>query len=301
MNQYLLLLGPALGFVFGAFFTWFLIYSRMRQIEKNAAVEKKELQDQLNMHIEQVKNGEKEMVRLKSRLEDVETSSSLSKKQLEEALNTGKSELEKRLTLEERVKKIEILEKVVSDLKQFENEAVSLREKNQNYESAMQEKKEAQAKQAEEIHALKKEILEAKRKNEETTDRLKDLAVLRERARKLEEENCNLLKENEQLRNIETQLRQINEIKELYARTVEENQSFRNQDLARHFLQIKQGLQQSVKAYNRMLHLVNNPILDDDRIIEIDTDLPEMSEEQMLDHLDADHGQLENFDGAKNE
>lgn len=52
MNQYFLLLGPASGFVLGVFFTWFLTYARMRQIEQNASTEKEKMQQEL----EQLKN-----------------------------------------------------------------------------------------------------------------------------------------------------------------------------------------------------------------------------------------------------
>jgi hypothetical protein len=129
-------------------------------------------------------------------------------------------------------------------------------------------------------------------------DRVKEAAVLRERAKKLEEENCNLLKENEQLRNIENQLRQINEIKEMYSRTIEENQTFRNQDMVRHFMEIKDGLQQSIKAYNRMLEMVDNPMLDDNRIIEVAAEKPALSAEELLDSIENDTDELEKIDGA---
>jgi hypothetical protein len=85
----------------------------------------------------------------------------------------------------------------------------------------------------------------------------------------------------------------------MYSRTIEENQSFRNQDIARHFVQIKQGLQQSIKAYNRMLHLVNNPLLEDDSIIEIENDSPIQSEEEMLASLETDTTELDKIDGVK--
>lgn len=295
MNQYLLLLGPALGFILGVFFTWFLTYSRMRQVEKNAVDEKKQLESKL----EQAKENESELAMAKNSLEETRARFSAAQEEIEAGRQELSREKDLRLTLEERVKKIELLEKVISELKKFEHEVVTLREKNQNLETILSEKKKAGEELQTRIDSLQKELKEAQDKSESLHDRLKDLAVLRERSKKLEEENCNLLKENEQLRNIETQLRQIAEIKELYSRTVEENQSFRNQDIARHFVQIKQGLQQSIKAFNHMLNLVNNPLLEDTNIIEIDNESPVKSEEEMLNEIEADTGELEKLDGVK--
>lgn len=295
MNQYLLLLGPALGFVLGVFFTWFLTYSRMRQVEKNAADEKKQLETSLD----QAKQNETELALARSSLEQAQSQACSLKEDIEKRSQDLKRETELRLTLEERVKKIEALEKVINDLKKFEHDVVALREKNQGFELAVTEKKAALKDAHNEIETLKNDLKTAQEKADAQVERLKELAVVRERAKKLEEENCNLLKENEQLRNIETHLRQITEIKELYSRTVEENQSFRNQDIARHFIQIKQGLQQSIKAYNRMLHLVNNPLLEDSSIIEIDNESPIFSEEEMLESVETDTADIEKIDGEK--
>lgn len=295
MNQYLLLLGPALGFVLGVFFTWFLTYSRMRQVEKNAADEKKQLETSLD----QAKQNETELALARSSLEQAQSQACSLKEEIEKRSQDLKRETELRLTLEERVKKIEILEKVINDLKKFEHDVVALREKNQAFELAISEKKAALKEAQNEIETLRNDLKISQEKADAQIERLKDLAVVRERAKKLEEENCNLLKENEQLRNIEAHLRQITEIKELYSRTVEENQSFRNQDIARHFIQIKQGLQQSIKAYNRMLHLVNNPLLEDSSIIEIDNESPVFSEEEMLESVETDTADLEKIDGEK--
>lgn len=295
MNQYLLLLGPALGFVLGVFFTWFLTYSRMRQVEKNAADEKKQLETSLD----QAKQNETELALARSSLEQAQSQACSLKEDIEKRSQDLKRETELRLTLEERVKKIEILEKVINDLKKFEHDVVALREKNQAFELAISEKKVALKEAQNEIETLRNDLKIAQEKADAQIERLKDLAVVRERAKKLEEENCNLLKENEQLRNIEAHLRQITEIKELYSRTVEENQSFRNQDIARHFIQIKQGLQQSIKAYNRMLHLVNNPLLEDSSIIEIDNESPIFSEEEMLESVETETADLEKIDGEK--
>jgi chromosome segregation ATPase len=295
MNQYLLLLGPTLGFVLGVFFTWFLMYSRMRQVEKNADAEKKQLESRLE------KSGENEsqLAVARNRLEEAQSSIESLKKQVEEKILSLNQEIEKRLVLEEKNKKIEILEKLIEDLKKFEHEAIKFREKNQNLEDLVSERNESLKDLQQRLDLAEQNLKNALEKNDEVNERIKELAVFRERSRKLEDENCNLLKENEQLRNIESQLRQISEIKEMYSRTIEENQSFRNQDIARHFVQIKQGLQQSIKAYNRMLHLVNNPLLEDDSIIEIENDSPIQSEEEMLASLETDTTELDKIDGVK--
>ncbi|MEW6710170.1 MAG: hypothetical protein AB1403_10145 [Candidatus Riflebacteria bacterium] len=295
MNQYLLLLGPALGFILGVFFTWFLSYSRMRQVEKSAADEKKELENRL----EQSRQNENELVKIRSRLEESQVNNDLLRRQHEEQLVKFRNENEQRLTLEERVKKIEVLEKVINDLKRFENESVALREKNHAFETTLSEKNDRIQELQNEAGSLKNEIRAAGEKIENLNDRLKELAVVKERARKLEEENCNLLKENEQLRSIDAQLRQMSDIREMYQRTIEENQSFRNQNIARHFIQIKQGLQQSIKAYNRMLHLIDNPLLEDGRIIEISAEGPELSEEETLNNIELDASELEKIDGVE--
>ncbi|GAB4267619.1 MAG: hypothetical protein Kow0029_02230 [Candidatus Rifleibacteriota bacterium] len=310
MNQYLLLLGPAMGFALGVFFTWFLTYARMRQVEKTAAEERKQLESRL----EQGKENEKELARLSSKLEDSQNLIAGLKKQIDEKSSLLIAEREKNSALEERIRKIEILEKVVNELKGFENEVVALREKNQNYETNLSEKKEQIQQLQKEVETLKAEVHTFQKKAEAQAERLRELAVIKERARKLEEENSNLLKENEQLRNIEAQLRQINEIKEMYGRTLEENQALKNADMVRHFVEIRDGLRQSIKAYNRMLEIVNNPLLDDNRIIEIEPDVgnelkdtgpsrlseenadENLSAEELLDKIPAETKDLEKED-----
>jgi hypothetical protein len=79
---------------------------------------------------------------------------------------------------------------------------------------------------------------------------------------------------------------------------VEENQSFRNENLARHFIEIKDGLQQSIKAYNRMLKLVDNPMLDDSKTIELEAPKSELSEEEILDETETDTSEIEKLDGV---
>lgn len=311
MNQYLLLLGPALGFALGVFFTWFLTYAKLRQAEKNAAEEKLLLEEKLN----EGKAAIEELAKVKNKYEESHTSNLGLKKQIEEKTARLNAEAEKRSALEERTKKIEILEKVISDLKAFEHEALSLREKSHNMETSLAEKKELLSRQQSELDTGKQELKIAQEKIEAMVERLKELAVVRERARKLEDENSNLLKENEQLRNMEAQLRQINEIKEMYSRTIEENQAFKNQDMVRHFMEIKDGLQQSIKAYNRMLEMVDNPMLDDNKMIEIEAkrsprvknatqaeshnagDESDFCEEEQLEKIETDTEDLEKVDG----
>jgi DNA repair exonuclease SbcCD ATPase subunit len=260
MNHYLLLMGPALGFILGMFFAWFLTYSRLKQVEREALEEK-------NLLSEQVEQGKE-------------------------------AEIEGRCALEERIKRIEELEKKLEELKGFEQEVATLREQNQNLLEQCSEKKSAAADLENDLKEARQDIKEALHRAETMHEKLKELAVVRERTRKLEEENSKLLKENEQLRNMEVQLRQINEIKEMYSRTVEENQSFKNQDMVRHFMEIKDGLQQSIKAYNRMLKLVDNPMLDDETTIEIEAAEGDLTEEQMLDHVAPDTDELEKLDGV---
>jgi hypothetical protein len=96
---------------------------------------------------------------------------------------------------------------------------------------------------------------------------------------------------------------------------MEENQALKNQDIARHFIKIKTGLQQSIKAYNSMLELVNNPLIEDSRIIEIakeeqrqdlqeekqedKKDFGKKSEEEIFDQMEPDTENLEKLDGTK--
>lgn len=305
MNQYLLLLGPALGFALGVFFTWFLTYARMRQVEKSADAEKLLLEDKLK----EGETAEKNLATAKGKLEADQATITGLKRQLEERTERFSEETKKCMTLEEKVKKIGLLEKVISDLKVFEHEVSSLRDKVQSQEIALAEKKDFNQRLQLDLDAAKTELKASLEKIESTHEQIKEIAIIRERAKNLEQEN-------EQLRNIEAQLRQINEIKEMYSRTVEENQTFKNQDMVRHFMEIKSGLQQSIKAYNHMLEMVNNPMLDDNRIIEIgrendtvsgDFQKPDkmsgttneiMTEEESLDQIETETEELEKVDGV---
>jgi chromosome segregation ATPase len=294
MNQYFLLLGPALGFILGAFFTWFLVYAKIKQVERAAEDEKKMFEER----IEQSKSAELELSGIKSRLEETKSQIERLQAQLEEKSVRLEQEADQRAALEERVTKIPVLEKTIEELKIFEQEVAAYKEKNQSLELHASEKRKMLEKAELDLDEGRKELKNAVKRIEDMQERLKELAIVRERARKLEEENANLLKENEQLRNIEAQLRQIDDIKEMYGHMVEENQSFRNENLARHFIEIKDGLQQSIKAYNRMLKLVDNPMLDDSKTIELEAPKSELSEEEILDETETDTSEIEKLDGV---
>ena len=250
MNHYYLLFGPAMGFVLGVFFAWFLMYSKMRLVEKTAADEKAELKNEIAA-TEEVRS---ELAEYKARLDDSRARIDGLQLKLDHEQDMLKNETQQRIGFEQKAKHVAELEAKVAML----------------------------------------------------TDQVKELAVLRERSQKLERENSNLLQEAEQLRHFEAQLSQISEIKEIYNRTLEENQNLRNQDIARHLMAMKDGLQQSIKAFNRVMRMADNPLLTD--TIEIQPakkaekkeDPDETSGElEQLDAINDDTTELDKFEGVE--
>ena len=275
MNPYLSTMGPAIGFVLGIFFTWFLMYSKVKTVERNSEIEN-------NKKIAEI-----------------------------DALKTAKEELNSaKARAEERILALEPLVKQVAELKQYEAEVISLREKlqsSQQHSTELSKQLEADKERISELQIAQKS---ANEKIEKLEEQIREFSATKERMRSLEQENASLLKENEQLQNIEAHLKQIDEIKDMYGRSLEENQILRDEQMVRHFTDIKDGLRQSIQAYNRMLGMIDNPLLADSRIIEIEMDKsekvkpaasPERTVEEDLDNLETETDDLKKIDGDTDE
>ena len=144
----------------------------------------------------------------------------------------------------------------------------------------------------------------------ELQNQTKELPLVKERLESEKQKNEQLKSENQKLCEIQTKLSQIDEIKQMYSESIQENQAFRSEELAKHFIDIKDGLKQSIHAYNRMLNLVDNPLLSDSRIIEIDAPKIEAETEtanhkktveEDLDKMDNDTDDLKKLDGENDE
>lgn len=300
-HQYLLLLGPALGFVLGVLFTWFITYSKTKFVEKKAADTEKGL-------LEKIAGLEAIADKFKTVEQRLQSSNELAdklEKQLQEATTELKHEVEERATLEEKVKKIEILEKNIEDLKKSERESIKFQEKLSSAEATLAETRKSLAEKQEEISEFKVRIDNLSEELSESKDKNAEFSVLAEKVKSLEEVKKQLLVENEQLRAMKDQLSQLDEIKQMYGKSLEENHILRNQDLAKHFVEIKDGLEQSIKAYNKMLNLVDDPALTDNKVIEIeakkttaeDDSKLGISEEEILDKFENDTDDLTKIDG----
>lgn len=275
MNPYISTMGPAIGFVLGIFFTWFLMYSKIKTVERNSEIE--------------------------------------SKKQAEEidSLKTVKEELSSaNARVEERKKALEALEKQVAGLKQYETEAISLREKVQSVQQQVADLNRQLENERKNCSELQNELKSKNEKIDQLNEKVGSFSATKERMRSLEQENASLLKENEQLHNIENHLKQIDEIKEMYSQSLEEGEILRDEQMVRHFTDIKDGLRQSIQAYNRMLGMIDNPLLADSRIIEIDLDNTarvkpanglDKTVEEDLDELENDTEDLKKLDGEIDE
>lgn len=301
MNHYYLLLGPAMGFALGIFFAWFLMYSRMRLQESNASRDRAELEKKLEV----LSNVNIELKEVSIRLDESRANVERLQQQLAVESENCNQEMKKRSALEEQVKKIAHLEKHIAELREEEKQAAVLRQKLQDLETTSISIRRQFDNELNENSQLREELKSAANRYDNLSEKLRDFAVLRERSQKLEAENTNLLKENEQLRNMESQLKQLNEIKEMYSRSIEENQTFRNQDLARHLVAVKDGLQQSIKAFNSAMRLANNPLLTG--LVEIEPvskisgqadTRPDKVEEETLDEIEEETTEINQLEGV---
>lgn len=296
MNQYYLLLGPAAGFVLGVFFTWFLLYSRLKMQELNAARQLEDFKEK-TAEFDSVKQTLAEKT---ARLDEIHQTIENMKKQMTQENEKFATEIRLKSALEEQTKKIPILEKHIAELREEEKQAAVLRQKLQEQENHLSSTRRQYDNEVEENTQLREELKAAVSRYDNLSEKLRDLAVLRERTQKLEAENMNLLRENEQLRSMDSQLKQISEIKDIYHRTMEENQALKNQDMARHLQAIKDGLQQSIKAFNTVMRISNNPLLTDlveAEAVKIESHSDSIDEEMMLNEIDEDTSDLEKLEG----
>lgn len=296
MNQYYLLLGPAAGFVLGVFFTWFLLYSRLKMQELNAARQLEDFKEK-TAEFDSVKQTLAEKT---ARLDEIHQTIENMKKQMAQENEKLATEIRLKSALEEQTKKIPILEKHIAELREEEKQAAVLRQKLQEQENHLSSTRRQYDNEVEENTQLREELKAAASRYDNLSEKLRDLAVLRERTQKLEAENMNLLRENEQLRSMDSQLKQISEIKDIYHRTMEENQALKNQDMARHLQAIKDGLQQSIKAFNTVMRISNNPLLTDlveAEAVKIESHSDSIDEETMLNEMDEDTSDLEKLEG----
>lgn len=297
MNPYYLLLGPTAGFVLGAFFTWFLLYSKLRLQEINSSKQISALEEKFSS-FDSVKQ---ELAEKNVRLDEMQQNLENMKSQLRQESEKFSAEIRQKSALEEQAKKIPILEKHIAELREEEKEAAVLRQKLQNLENLISSTRKQYDNEVEENSHLREELKAAATRYDNLSEKLREIAVLRERTQKLEAENINLLHENEQLRGMETQLKQITEIKDIYHRTMEENQALRNQNMARHLQAIKDGLQQSIKAFNTVMRISNNPLLTDlveAEAVKVETSSESVDEESGLDKIIEETSDLDKIEGA---
>jgi len=295
MNQYYLLLGPAAGFVLGVFFTWFLLYSRLRLQELNAARQQADFKEK----IAEFDSVRQSLAEKTARLDEIQHSIENMKQQMAQENDKLSTEIRLKSALEEQTKKIPILEKHITELREEEKQAAVLRQRLQELENQINSTRRQYENEIEENSQLREELKAAATRYDNLSEKLRDIAVLRERTQKLESENINLLRENEQLRNMDSQLKQISEIKEIYNRTMEENQALKNQDMARHLQAIKDGLQQSIKAFNTVMRISNNPLLTDlveAEAVKIEDHSNSLDEEVALNNVDENTSDLEDLD-----
>jgi chromosome segregation ATPase len=299
MNHYYLLFGPAVGFFMGAFFAWFLMYSRLRMTETAAGKEKSALEEQLASFksvSEDLEARNSLLAESRNRIEKLE-------RQLDQESEKTAREIKAKNLLEEQLKKIPVMEKHINELREEEKQAAVLRQKIADQENSMLSLRRQFDNEQHENNQLREELKSAAARYENLSEKLRDLALLQEKVIRLEKDRTALAKENERLQDMQMQLKQLGEIKEMYNRTVEENQSFRNQDMARHLVAVKAGLQQSIKAFNNAMRIANNPLLTG--LVEVDNNSAERmqthvlkngNEEILIDHT-GDSSELKDKEG----
>lgn len=314
MNPDISALWPVAGFFLGCLCAWLVMYSKARAFERITKVETQKFLARiksLENSSELVKNLEHELKATQTAVAKVEFEQQETKKQLAEKdteLVETKKLLEEKQALVETLKednsRLSAWEKVSDDLNSevdgLKNDCNKLQAQKDELVSQLENQKN-------ENIQLSRELARASQKIDGLSEKTSQNKVFEERARNLEQKNLELQKEIERLQDIQEQLEQLKEIKQMYKQSINDNQDLKNEHLARHFVDIKAGLQQSIRAYNSVLTMVDSPALADSKIIEIGHDTTQdalqnqTDQEKTEDKDELDENQLDSFEPDTND
>lgn len=151
----------------------------------------------------------------------------------------------------EKDRRLGQLEQRVRELEEKSAEVTSLQERLKNREHQLGESKQVHARAFEELEKLKKDLMSEIARRSAAEERLNRIVSLEGQVRELDEKNTALVRENAELAKTRERLDKLEALKDVYAKTLEENMFLKQQNMARSFFEIRKGLEKAVQAYNQ--------------------------------------------------
>ena len=147
--------------------------------------------------------------------------------------------------------RIDVLERRIRELEERLAEIPSLQERLKSREDQLADVRQAQARATGEGEKLKSDLMAEIARRSAAEERLNRLVLLETQLKDLDARNTVLLRENAELTKTRERLDKLEELKDVYARTLEENLFLKQQNMARSFLEIRKGLEKALQAYNK--------------------------------------------------
>lgn len=151
----------------------------------------------------------------------------------------------------EKDRRITQLEQRVHELEERAAEVSSLQERLKNREHQLSESKQVHSRAFDELEKLKKDLMSEIARRSAAEERLNRIVHLETQLKELDEKNTSLVRENAELAKTRERLDKLEALKDVYAKTLEENMFLKQQNMARSFLEIRKGLEKAVQAYNK--------------------------------------------------
>ena len=249
------LIGIGIGFLVGMLIAWLLTRSRAAKrvdaLKLEADKERRKLLSDIDEKSSQNQSLEDEVRSLKHSVVGKEAALDICDKE--------KSSLQQMLDRE--AASLKDFQHKNDDLSEKLRDAGVIKERLASREQQLTEEKQRLARSSEELDRLKKQIVDEVGRRASAEERLARLVTLEEQIDRLDGERSKLLIENSELKKTRERLDKLEQIKDLYEKTLEENNFLKQQSMLRHFLEIKKGLDKTVQAFNKTCTIFDRKVL----------------------------------------
>ena len=236
-----LLLRAVVGIFAAAAIVWIFLNARMRDALKEARTA---AEGKLDETLALLKRREGELEGVRASYEKLLAERDTLRRDLDQERN-------RRVGFEERLNEMNVLRQQVKSLEDRNAEIVRLHERIAAREQQIDELRGQLAARQQEMEQVQRDIKAEVSQRAIAEEKLARLTTLEQRISDLDSQKDRLVKENAELKKTSARLDKLEEIKGLYERTLEENHLLKQQNLARNFIEIKQGLDRTIQAYNK--------------------------------------------------
>lgn len=145
--------------------------------------------------------------------------------------------------------------------KQLEDVLDLMRNKEQEFEKQLKDTQRKAKELSNEADQLKTTLMDEAARRGAAEEKVSRLLTLERQISDLSHQKSSLMLENAELKKTQSRLDKLEEIQDLYEKTLEENNFLKQQSLLKHFIEIKKCLDKTVHAYNKTCGAFDRKVL----------------------------------------